>query len=78
MWKSKLVALVWREKQGPDIYIENPYTDDLKEEWNGIPPNKKWLFQIVSNERWLLYAILIIELVLIWTGLIIFFEIVTM
>lgn len=57
---------------------EEYLTDDLKEEWNGIPPNKKWLFQIVSNERWLLYALLIIELVLIWTGLIIFFEIVTM
>ncbi|KAK8830462.1 hypothetical protein WA577_000458 [Blastocystis sp. JDR] len=30
---------------------EKYLTDDLKEKWNGIPPNKKWLFQIVSNER---------------------------
>ena len=57
---------------------EKHLTDDLKEKWNGIPPNKKWLYQIVSNERCLLFLILKIELVLIWIGLIIFFEIVTM
>ena len=48
MWKSKLVALVWREKQGPDIYIETPYIEEWSSESKVVASQASLVFFIVK------------------------------
>ena len=50
---------------------------EMKSLWDAVPNNRKWLLQIVSNDKWSLFSPLILEMVLIWTESTICFEIVT-
>ena len=45
--------------------------------WGAVPNNRKWLLQIVSNDKWSLFSPLILGMVLIWIESTICFEIVT-
>ena len=40
---------------------------EMESLWDAVPNNRKWLLQIVSNDKWSLFPPLILEMVLIWT-----------